>query len=90
MRNDLVVIPCPDLKSFPEQPKDQSKCESFPCPECNENMWLSEKKREILIISNTLKKEVILGCYPCILKKLEEMKNNGDLVDETMWKQIRI
>lgn len=89
MNNDLVIIPCPDLKSYPQQPRDQSKCELVQCLYCNENMWLSEKKKAIIKFSNSVGKQIILACYPCMLNELEKMKNNGD-IDETMCKQIRI
>jgi hypothetical protein len=65
-QSDVAVIMCPPLSKYKEQPKDQSKCELFDCPKCKNKMWLSEKKKEVLMFAELLEKEIILACYDCI------------------------
>lgn len=69
--NDLVMFPCPDLKSYPEAPKDQSESELFDCPKCKDKMWLSVKKKGYLMFSAALGKKIVLACYPCITEMAE-------------------
>ena len=69
--NDLVVIMCPPLSDYPEAPKDQSHSELFDCPKCKEKMWLSEKKKGVLMFSSCLEKTILLGCYHCIKQTIE-------------------
>lgn len=52
--SELVILMCPPLSDYPEQPEDHSKCEPFDCPKCGNKMWLSEKRK---------------GCY-CFLLSL--------------------
>ena len=69
--NDCVIVPCPPYSKYKEQPKDQSHCELFDCPKCKEKMWLSERKKGMLMFASCLEKEIILGCYDCIQKFVE-------------------
>jgi len=71
MSKDLVIVMCPPLSSFPEAPKDQSHCELFECPKCKEKMWLSEKKKGVLMFASCVGKHILLGCYDCIKNKVE-------------------
>ena len=66
-----AMFPCPDLKSYPEAPKDQSKSELFDCPSCKEQMWLSEKKKGALLFSALINKDIVLACYRCVTKMVE-------------------
>ena len=66
--SELVILMCPPLSDYPEQPEDHSKCEPFDCPKCGNKMWLSEKKKGVLLFSSLLNREIVLGCYPCITK----------------------
>lgn len=68
MSKDLVIITCPPYPEFKEQPEDQSHCELYDCPKCKENMWLSEKKKGVLMAASCFEKEILLGCYHCIKK----------------------
>lgn len=70
-KNDLVMIPCPDLKSYPEAPKDQSASDLFECPKCKEKMWLSQKKKGAIMFSAAIGKKIILACYPCMTEMVE-------------------
>ena len=75
---NVVIIPCPPLREYKEQPHDQSLCTAEPCPFCNNNMWLSEKKKFYIRVAPTMGKEVLLGCYDCIKKQIltdEKIKN---------------
>lgn len=65
---NFVVVMCPPYPDYPVQPKDQSHCELFDCPNCKGKMWLSERKKEVFTFADGLKKEIILGCYKCIEK----------------------
>jgi hypothetical protein len=69
---DLVVVMCPPLSSYKEAPKDHSHSELFECPKCKEKMWLSERKKGILMFASCLNKEILLGCYHCIKKITED------------------
>lgn len=66
MSNDLVIIMCPPLSDYEEQPEDQSHCELFDCPKCNKKMWLSQKKKGLMLFAACLEKEILLACYHCI------------------------
>lgn len=72
VKNEAIMVACPNYKDFPEAPKDQSHSELFDCPTCKEKMWLSEKKKEILQFGSCSDRHIILGCYPCIKKFLQE------------------
>jgi hypothetical protein len=70
--NDCVVVMCPPYPEYQEAPEDHSHSELFDCPKCNSQMWLSEKKKGVLMFSSCLNKEIILGCYNCVKRLLEE------------------
>ena len=72
MSKDLVVVMCPPLADYQEAPKDQSHCELTDCPECNQKMWLSEKKKGLLMFASCLQKEILLSCYRCVKKTFQE------------------
>jgi hypothetical protein len=72
MSRDLVIIICPPISDYPEAPKDQSHCEPFDCPKCNNKMWLSEKKKAFLELSSNRDKEIWLVCYTCLMKRVIE------------------
>ncbi len=69
---ELVIVMCPPHSDYPEAPKDQSHCELFDCPKCKEKMWLSEKKKGVLMFASCLGKEIMLGCYNCIKNIVEK------------------
>jgi len=71
-KNDLVIVMCPPYSDYPEAPKDQSHSELFDCPKCKKKMWLSEKKKGLLMFSSCLNKEILLACYHCITKIVEQ------------------
>lgn len=74
--DDYVIVMCPPYPEYKEQPEDQSLCELRDCPKCDGKMWLSEKKKGILMSYACLQKEIILACYNCITelaKKNREM-----------------
>lgn len=75
MTNDLIVVMCPPFPEHAEAPKDHSASELRDCPHCDSKMWLSEKKKGILLFASCLKKEIFLGCYPCVK---EHVKENSD------------
>jgi len=65
---DFAIIPCPPYPEYKTQPADQSHCELSDCPICKGKMWLSEKKKGMLALAESLKKDIFLGCYDCIKK----------------------
>lgn len=69
---ELVIIMCPPYPEYETAPKDQSHCELFDCPKCKGQMWLSEKKKDVLKFASSLNKDILLGCYSCIKKLVEE------------------
>ncbi len=69
---DVVIIFCPPKSFYAEQPADMSLCRLVDCPECNEPMWLSEKKEELKNYAESLKKEIIFCCYGCFEIKLRK------------------
>ena len=79
--DNLVIIPCPSLSDYKEQPKDQSFCTAEPCPLCKNDMWLSEKKKLWLKMAKDLGKDIFLGCYGCLTKAI--------IIDEKLKKVIR-
>jgi hypothetical protein len=72
MTSEAVVVMCPPLSDYPEAPKDQSHSELFDCPKCKEKMWLSDKKKKMLLFSACLNKDIIIACYHCITKMVYE------------------
>ncbi len=72
MNKDLVVVMCPPLSDYKEYPKDQSHSELRECPKCKNQMWLSDKKKGVLMFASCLNKEIILACYHCITKMVEK------------------
>ena len=76
---DYLVVMCPPYPEYKEQPKDQSHCDLRDCPKCSDKMWLSAKKKGMLLFGATLNKNIILGCYNCI--KEYAMKNPHIFVD---------
>lgn len=75
--NDLVVVMCPPYPEYKEAPKDQSECELRDCPKCDGLMWLSEKKKGVIMFSSCLGRTILLGCYGCIKREIEK---NPDII----------
>lgn len=72
MTNKTAIIPCPPLSDYPEQPKDQSLCTAESCPNCHNKMWLSEKKKAMIKLTEQSDIKFIAKCYHCIMKMAEE------------------
>jgi len=72
MSNNTVIVMCPPYPEYKEAPKDQSQSELFDCPKCKGKMWLSDKKKGMLMFASCLNKEIILACYHCITKMAQE------------------
>ena len=71
MSNEAVVIMCPPYPEYEEAPKDQSHSELLDCPMCNGKMWLSQKKKGVLLFESCTGRDIILGCYDCIRKLMK-------------------
>lgn len=70
--SDLVIIMCPPYPEYKTAPKDQSKSKLIDCPKCKNQMWLSDKKKGVLMFASCINKEIILACYDCITKMAHE------------------
>lgn len=79
--NDLVIVMCPPYPEYKEAPKDQSHCDLFDCPKCKGKMWLSQRKKGVLMFSSCLHKDILLGCYNCIK---EIISKDPSLILETV------
>lgn len=66
--NDLVIVMCPPYPEYKEAPADHTHSELFDCPKCKSKMWLSEKKKGIIMFSSCVNKNILLACYDCITK----------------------
>ena len=77
--NNPIIIPCPPLSNYKEQPKDQSVCTAEPCPLCKENMWLSLQKKAMIEAAELAEREIFLACYHCITRALEKSDKFKDL-----------
>lgn len=72
----LFIIPCPPIKDFPEAPEDQPSSEIVKCKHCDKGMWLSKKKR-LLIME---KPDAFVSCWHCLL----DMAEKGEMKFEKM------
>lgn len=80
--SDLVFIICPPYPEYKEAPKDQSAAELFDCPHCKNKMWLSQKKKGLLLFYSCANKNIYLCCYNC---SKEFCKNNSDVISSSRW-----
>jgi hypothetical protein len=69
---DLVVVMCPPYHEYKEAPEDQSYSELQDCPKCKRQMWLSEKKKKLLMFAACLEKDILLACYDCITQMAKD------------------
>ncbi len=72
MSKDCAVVIYPPYPEYKEAPDDHSASELFDCPKCDKKMWLSEKKKGILLFNSCLDNDIVLACYDCIKKIAEE------------------
>lgn len=64
--NNVALTFCPPLSTHPEQPKDGSECSIEECPHCQQEMWLSIKKKELMKLAEKMGKDNVLTCYTCL------------------------
>lgn len=83
--DELVMVACPPYPEFKEAPPDQPHSELFDCPKCDGKMWLSGKKKGILLFSTCIGRDILLCCYHCMTK--HAMDNKEDFLKA---KNIRI
>lgn len=67
-KKDLAIIMCPPHPEYKEPPSDHSHSELFDCPKCKGKMWLSQKKKGVIMFAAGIGKEILLACYDCIKK----------------------
>lgn len=63
----LAVIMCPPVNMFPVPPPEQPNCEKTTCSDCNQLIWISEKKRNIR--DSRSKEASYIVCYVCLKRK---------------------
>jgi ssDNA-binding Zn-finger/Zn-ribbon topoisomerase 1 len=83
-KDELVIVACPPLVDFPESPKDQSESTLVDCPKCKAKMWLSQKKKGVLLFSSCLNRDTMLACYRCITDyayKNPEIFSKGEMLN---------
>lgn len=74
-----IIIPCPPLSNYKEQPKDQSVCTAEPCPLCGKQMWLSLKKKTMIEAAELAEREIFFACYHCLTRALEQSDKFKDI-----------
>jgi hypothetical protein len=72
-KEDVVIVMCPPLAQYPKPPSDHSASTLTDCPDCNQKMWLSEKKKAMIKFAESFGKEIWMQCYPCSVKLGQEM-----------------
>jgi len=82
--SNFVMIACPPYPQYQTAPEDQPNSELRDCPKCKGKMWLSGKKRGLLMFHAVLKDEIFLACYDCVTKFAKE--NRGFFDDAEMMK----
>lgn len=80
-----VYIACPPLSEFEEAPKDQPNCQLTDCPKCKEKMWLSGKKRGVLMFAAVSNRDIYLACYKCFE---QYAKDNPKIIRHTKMAKI--
>ena len=78
----IYYIGCIPLWVRDTPPPEQTNCQGLPCGNCNDLMWVSEAKREI--VANT-KKEFKLWCFNCIIKELPYVREHSVDISEVKW-----
>ena len=73
--DDLVIVCCPNYPDYQEQPSDQSEAELIDCPLCENKMWLSKIKKELLLSNMLLNKDIFSSCYECFKNFSENNKS---------------
>jgi hypothetical protein len=85
MNNKAAMVFCPPLSDYPKPPDEHSKSDLRKCPKCKSKMWLSEKKKGFLAFQSCLGREIILACYPCVIKMaLEDPSLFGNIEYEAL------
>lgn len=74
-KKELVIVACPPYPEYEDAPEDQSVSDLFDCPKCDGKMWLSQKKKGVIMFSSCIGRDILLGCYDCITKIAKEDPN---------------
>lgn len=83
MKNKIIIIMCPPLKTYAEPPADQPGCLKDKCPHCAEEIWISTRKRVIRDCNSP--NTVMIFCYDCMKKKI---KSNPELFANHVMMQL--
>lgn len=68
----------PPLSICPEHPVDQSPCIIAKCPACSSNMWVSEKKRELIAREPSKYVAICLKCA-VFIHKMQGIKSADEV-----------
>ncbi len=77
---DLAILLCFSKLDYPEKAPDIPRAELVKCPECNELMWLGEKKKKIKESLEAQKKNMVFCCSRCAPVKLKECMGDNNYV----------
>lgn len=70
-----MIIGCIPVSAQPTPPRDQKNCVIEPCPQCNTDMWVSEKKRALR------SDKIPCVCMICAAKAMVEHGVDFDMLD---------
>ncbi len=76
---DTVIMGCIPVKHLPKSPPDQSTCVIEECPECSQEIWVSEKKLHLRESFDN----AFIYCFICIFIACREQGVDMDLIDIT-------
>jgi hypothetical protein len=79
-RLSSYFIVCPPLSEYQEQPVDQSVSTLENCPQCEQKMWVSVKKKLAAKEAKKNNHELWMMCYTCMMKAVEEDKYVRDIL----------
>jgi hypothetical protein len=64
MTNDKVYIQCPSLNYFPEL-SEGVEADLVECPKCKKPMWLTARKKKLIVFAALADKDIVLACFDC-------------------------
>ena len=73
-----MYIGCIPVHMHPRHPEDQSPCIVMPCNHCHKDMWVSEKKREMLKEHPETYK---MYCFVCLAEAAHDAGLTLDMCD---------
>ncbi len=70
----LILIALPNVSLFPKAPEDQLDCiKGSYCSFCSEEVWLSRKKRLLILAHDRGHQKILKFCYECGKKHKQDI-----------------